>query len=68
MARQKKRSCLTKLLQFFEDATNYIDQGLPVDDIIYLNFAKAYDHRPYKRLISKQKGGRYNEFSIWISE
>jgi ribonuclease P/MRP protein subunit RPP40 len=46
------RSCLTNLLQFLEDVTSNVDIGNPVD-IIYLDFAKAFDKVPYRRLVQK---------------
>ena len=45
----KNRSCLTNLLEFLEEVTSTLDTGKPVD-IIYLDFAKAFDKVPYKRL------------------
>jgi hypothetical protein len=38
----KGRSCLTNLLEFLEEITRVIDSGKPVD-VIYLDFAKAFD-------------------------
>ena len=46
------KSCLTNLLEFLEIVTNYVDQGFPVD-AIYLDFSKAFDKVPHKRLVSK---------------
>ena len=40
------RSCLTNLLVFMEEVTNYIDRGYPVD-VIYLDFQKAFDKVPH---------------------
>ena len=48
----KGRSCLTNLLVFFEEVTNYIDSGYPVD-VIYLDFQKAFDKVSHGRLVSK---------------
>src|SRR6218665_3610474 len=42
------RSCLTNLLEFFEEVYEKIDKGKPVD-VIYLNFAKAFDKVPHKK-------------------
>ena len=48
----EKKSCLSNLLSFLEEVTNYVDQGHPVD-IIYLDFSKAFDSVPHQRLLSK---------------
>lgn len=48
----KGRSCLTNLLEFFEEVTKELDMGNPVD-IVYLDFAKAFDKVPYMRLFKK---------------
>ena len=46
----KRKSCLLNLLTYLEDITREVDQGNPVD-IIYLDYAKAFDKVPHKRLI-----------------
>src|SRR6218665_2290217 len=46
------RSCLTNLLEFFEEVYERIDEGNPVD-VVYLDFAKAFDKVPHKRLAKK---------------
>jgi hypothetical protein len=48
------RSCTTNLLTTLEKWTLKIDEGLPVD-IIYLDYAKAFDAQPYERLLRKVK-------------
>ncbi len=48
----KGRSCATNLLQFLERATTAVDRG-EAFDIIYLDFAKAFDKVPHKRLMRK---------------
>src|SRR6218665_1520442 len=46
------RSCLANLIDFFEEVYERIDEGKPVD-VIYLDFAKAFDKVPHKRLAKK---------------
>ena len=62
----KGRSCLTNLLDFLEEVSVTMDVGLPVD-VVYLDFAKAFDKVPHKRLSKKLQahgiGGRVLE---WI--
>ena len=48
----KGRSCLTNLLLFLEKVTGIIDEGYPVD-IMYLDFSKAFDKVPHRRLLLK---------------
>ena len=48
----KGRSCLTNLLEFLDTVTSKLDEGEPVD-VIYLDFAKAFDKVPYQRLFKK---------------
>jgi len=50
----KGRSCLTNLLEFFEEITRKLDEGEPVE-LIYLDFKKAFDKVPHKRLLNKLK-------------
>ena len=64
----KGRSCLTNLLEFLEDVTDLIDEGEPVD-IIYLDFQKAFDKVPHKRLLQKVKAlGIEGEIANWIED
>ena len=49
------RSCLTNLLEYLEELTRLVDQGHAVD-IVYLDFAKAFDKVPHKRLLMKCEG------------
>ena len=48
----RNKSCLTNLLVFMEEVTNYLDSGYHVD-VIYLDFQKAFDKVPHRRLIMK---------------
>jgi Reverse transcriptase (RNA-dependent DNA polymerase) len=49
---RKGRSCTTNLLEFMEEVTKAADNGKAVD-IVYLDFAKAFDKVPIQRLIKK---------------
>jgi Reverse transcriptase (RNA-dependent DNA polymerase) len=48
------RSCASNLLCFLEKATAALDNGEPVD-VIFLEFAKAFDTIPHERLKKKLK-------------
>ena len=61
------RSCLTNLLDFFETVTREIDLGNNVD-LIYLDFAKAFDKVPHLRLVAKLKAhGISGRLLQWIT-
>ena len=62
------RSTLTNMLSFMEDMTKLMDDGLNVD-VLYLDFAKAFDKVPIQRLLSKCRGlGLGGDLLNWISE
>jgi ribonuclease P/MRP protein subunit RPP40 len=64
----KGRSCLTNLLEFLEDVTEYVDQGSPVD-AIYLEFQNAFDKVPHQRLLKKvQALGINGTAYTWIED
>ena len=46
------RSCITQLLKVIDKWTEILDQG-GVVDVIYLDFAKAFDTVPHQRLLVK---------------
>ena len=46
------RSCTTRLLEYIEDLTEVKDNGEDVD-VIYLDFCKAFDKVPHRRLVHK---------------
>ena len=48
------RSCTTNLLQFMEIVTKIFDEGDALD-IVYLDFSKAFDKVPHKRLLNKMR-------------
>ena len=61
-----KKSCLTNLLEYLKNVYEYIDQGHSVD-VIYLDFAKAFDKVPHARLSSVlQAHGVAGEAVNWI--
>jgi hypothetical protein len=63
----KGRSCATNLLEFMEVVTKAADSGKSVD-VVYLDFAKAFDKVPIKRLISKLlAAGIQGNVLRWIS-
>ena len=60
------RSCLTNLLDFMEEVTKELDNGNSVD-VVYLDFAKAFDKVPHKRLLSKLEAhGVTGKILRWI--
>ena len=68
---RKGRSCLTNLLEFLDIATDSFDQGKQVD-VSYLDFSKAFDKVPHKRLILQLKthgiqGQILNWIEAWLS-
>ena len=55
----RKKSCTTNLLEFMERVTAEVDQGHAMD-LIYLDFSKAFDKVPHKRLIEKMRAHSIN--------
>jgi len=65
---RKGRSCLTNLLVFLVKVSACLDEGQPVD-VIYLDFAKAFDKVPHKRLLEKIAGyGIRGKVLQWITD
>ena len=61
-----KRSCASQLLKVFEEVTAYIEEDHCVD-IIYFDFAKAFDSVPHERLLRKiESYGIGGNFLNWI--
>ena len=65
---RKHRSCMTQLLEVMEDLTQMLDDRHDID-IVYLDFRKAFDTVPHKRLICKLKGyGITGKLLEWIED
>ena len=65
---RNKRSCLTNLLDFLYDVFEMYEEGRAVD-VIYLDFQKAFDKVPHKRLLSKvEQVGIGGPIHRWISD
>ena len=63
---RKGRSCLTNLLSFLEEVTEKLDARNSID-VVYLDFAKAFDKVPHRRLINKVRSfGIGGELLRWI--
>lgn len=63
---RKKRSCLTNLLTFFHHMLSVYDHSGAID-ILYLDFKKAFDKVPHKRLLSKVRAlGVVDRAADWI--
>ena len=63
-----RRSCLTALLEYFENITRLLDENYPCD-AIYLDCQKAFDTVPIKRLILKLEAvGIKGKLLQWISD
>ena len=62
----KKRSCVSQLLVTIDEWFSYLDKKIPVD-AAYLDFRKAFDSVPHKRLIYKlDKYGIKGNILNWI--
>jgi hypothetical protein len=67
----KNRACATNLLTFLEKATAKVDNGEAVD-VVYLDFAKAFDKVPHAQLKKKMaahgiRGRLLNWIVAWLS-
>lgn len=62
----RNRSCQTNLISFYENVSRDLDSGMAVD-VIYLDFAKAFDTVPHKRLLVKLRNvGLEHSICTWI--
>jgi len=64
----KGRSCALQLLVTINDWLDSLDKKIPVD-AAYLDFKKAFDSVPHKRLLTKIKGyGIEGKTLKWVEE
>ena len=62
-----RKSCLTNLLESFQDWIHSADEGFG-DDIIYLDYKKAFDSVPHQRLLHKIEGyGVSGNLLSWVT-
>ena len=60
------RSCLTNLNEYLDKLTDIVDSGQSAD-IIYLDFAKAFDKVPHQRLLTKLRAaGISGKILAWV--
>ena len=56
------------LLEYMEELTKLVDEGLPVD-MLYLDFSKAFDLVLHRRLMVKLRGlGVMGKVTSWVEE
>ena len=64
----RRRSTLMNLLEYLEELTKMVDSGIAMD-VIYLDFSKAFDKVPIRRLLMKIEGlGITGKVLRWIEE
>ena len=49
---REARSCLSQLLEHYDDILNLLEQGVNVD-VVYLDFAKAFDKVDHNIVLQK---------------
>ena len=60
------KSCQTNLIDYLDTLTKLVDEGYSVD-VIYLDFAKAFDKVPHRRLMLKlEQHGISGQVLQWI--
>ena len=65
---RKGGSCFSNLLRFLDGVTRSLDNHDTVD-VIYLDYAKAFDKVPYHRLLDKlDKHGIGGKVWVWLKE
>ena len=73
---RSQRSCETQLVQFFHDLVSNLDRALNRNhrqtDVIIMDFAKAFDKAPHRRLLYKLdyygiRGSTHKWITSWLS-
>ena len=73
---RSQRSCETQLVQFFHDLVSNLDRALTryhrQTDVIIMDFAKAFDKVPHRRLLYKLdyygiRGSTHKWITSWVS-
>ena len=66
---RQKRSCLSQLLEHHDDILKVLEEGGNVD-VIYTDFAKAYDKVDHAKLLNKMKNkfGIQGRLGIWLKK
>ena len=74
---RSRRSCETQLVQFVHDVISNLDgamnRGHKQTDLIIMDFAKAFDKVPHRRILHKLhyygiRGSTHKLISSWLSE
>ena len=74
---RSQRSCETQLVQFYHDLVSNLDRAVSCGhrqtDVIVMDFAKAFDKVPHKRLLYKLdfygiRGSTHKWIDSWLSE
>ena len=64
---RRGKSCLSNLLVFLDKVTQCVENGDDID-VVYLDFAKAFDKVPHQRLLLKLRDhGIGDKVVNWIS-
>jgi hypothetical protein len=62
----KSKSCTTNLIETLDFISSSLDNGIPVDVILF-DFAKAFDTVPHRRLLAKLKAYGFDGLTLkWI--